>query len=131
MTKKREHIGLEKRSPSATCGNYAEDFIEDLHLPALPDAIPERLEDALRARVEALLYHLRSAKKEGYIPVLEVRLVREAQRAVLTAYELGLHDREVLYATFRRLVLDLGYVPADVGFCKDRSREIFSDPSNT
>jgi len=81
--------------------------------------------------VEALFYQLRSAKKEDYIRVLEVRLVRVAQRAVLTAYELGLNDREVLYATFRRLVLDLDYVPVDVGFCKDPSRETFSDPTNT
>jgi hypothetical protein len=46
------------------------------------------------------------------------RLVRDAYRAVLTAYELGLPDCETHYASFRQLVEELGYERVDVGFRK-------------
>ncbi len=111
----------ERRSPNATLSNYSDDFIEGLAIPALPDSIPQRLEEAIRARVNAMLFRLREAKTERYVKVLEVRLVREAFRAVLTAYELGLADSEVLYATFRHLVEDLGFESTDVGFVKRTS----------
>jgi hypothetical protein len=118
MTRKHDHTEpRERRSPTATLTN-TDDFIADLDLPALPDGIPQRLEEALRARVNALLFQLREAKKEQWVKVLEVRLVREAFRAVLTAHELRVADSEVYYATFRHLVDELGYDSADVGFTK-------------
>ncbi|HEY3355714.1 MAG TPA: hypothetical protein VGQ83_20855 [Polyangia bacterium] len=123
MTKRDRPESRERRSPTATLGNYADDFIAGLDLPQLPEAIPQRLDEAVHARVNALLFQLREAKKEQWIKVLEVRLVRDAHRAVLTAYELGLGDAEVLYATFRRLVEDLGYESTDVGFTKRPSPE--------
>jgi hypothetical protein len=119
MTKKHDRSEpRERRSPTATLSNYSDDFIADLDIPKLPDGIPQRLEEALRARVNALLFQLREAKKEQWVKVLEVRLVREAFRAVLTAHELALADSEVLYATFRHLVEDLGYESTDVGFVR-------------
>ena len=119
MGKKRDRPEpRERRSPLARVVNVSEDFIRDLDIPALPENIPQRLEEAIRARVNALFFHLREAAKERYVKVLEVRLVREAFRAVLTAHELRLADSEVLYATFRRLVDELGYDSADVGFMK-------------
>ena len=108
----------ERRSPSATLSHATDDFIQELGVPALPEGIPQRLEDAIRARVNALLFHLREAKREQYVKVIEVRLIREALGAVLTACELKLPDGQVLYATFRQLVRDLGYDRADVGFLK-------------
>ena len=118
MTKHHDHAEpRERRSPDATLTNTNE-FIADLNLPQLPDGIPQRLEEALRARVNALLFQLREAKREQWVKVLEVRLVREAFRAVLTAHELAIADNEVLYATFRRLVDELGYDATDVGFAK-------------
>lgn len=119
MTKKRDRAeSRERRSPTETGSSYSDDFIQELGIPGLPEGIPQRLEEAIHARVNALLYQLREARKERYVKVLEVRLVREAFRAVLTAYELKLADAEVLYATFRRQVQELGYEPTDVGFVK-------------
>ena len=121
MTKKRgETEPRERWSPIATVSNYADDFLAQLNIPGLPDGIPQRLEEALRARINAFLYHLREAKKEHYIRVLEIRLVREALSAVLTAYELGLSDAPVLYASFRHAVQDLGYESVDAGWVKRR-----------
>jgi len=108
----------ERRSPDATVANVSDDFMKGLGIPDLPEGIPQRLEDALRVRINALFYQLREAKRERYIRVLEVRLAREAHRAVLTAHELHLRDADVLYATFRRLVQDLGYKSTDVGFTR-------------
>jgi hypothetical protein len=119
MTKKHDRSEpRERRSPTATASNFTDDFIADLDIPGLPEAIPQRLEEALRTRVNALLFQLREAKQKQWVKVLEVRLVREAYHAVLAAYELGLADSEVLYATFRHLVEDLGYDSTDVGFVK-------------
>jgi phosphoglycolate phosphatase-like HAD superfamily hydrolase len=124
MTRRRErNEPRERRSPTATVANYSDDFIVELDIPPLPEGIPQRLEEAIRARVTALLFRLREAKQEQYIKVLEVRLVREAYQAVLTAHELGIADSEVLYANFRHLVEDLDYEPADIGFVKKRPRE--------
>lgn len=118
MTRRHDsHEARERRSPDATLAN-TDDFIADLNLPGLPEGIPQRLEEALHARVNALLFQLREAKKEQWVKVLEVRLVREAFRAVVTAHELRIPDSEVLYATFRRLVDELGYESTDVGFVK-------------
>jgi len=118
MTRKHEHSEpRERRSPNATLTN-TDEFIADLNLPPLPEGIPQRLEEGLRARVNALLFQLREAKREQWVKVLEVRLVREAFRAVLTAHELAIADCDVLYATFRRLVDELGYEPTDVGFVR-------------
>lgn len=108
----------ERRSPTETVGNYTDDFMEDLGLPRLPGKIPQRLEEALRARIKAILYRLREAKAERYVKTIEIRLVREALSSVLTAHELGLSDSEALYADFRRLVEDLGYESTQVGFAK-------------
>lgn len=118
MSNKRDREPRERRSPDATVANVSDDFIEGLNIPELPEGIPSRLEDALRTRISSLLFHLREAKRERYVKVLEVRLVREAHRAVLTAHELHLHDADVLYATFRSLVQDLGYKSTDAGFTR-------------
>lgn len=123
MSRRRERTTpRERRSPTATVANYTDDFIADLNIPQLPEGIPARLEEALRARIEALFFQLKLARNEQYVRALEVRLVREAYHAVLAGYELGIDDCEVLYATFRRLVEDLDYVAAEVGFSKRRSQ---------
>ncbi len=96
--------------------HVTDDLIAELGIPGLPESIPQRLEQAIQARVEAFLFHLREAAQKRYIRPLEVRLLRDAQRAVLTAIELGLHDGEIYYAKFRRLVEALGYEKTDVGF---------------
>ena len=106
----------EKLSPVATVSHVTDDLIAELGIPGLPESIPQRLEQAIQARVEAFLFHLREAAQKRYIRPLEVRLLRDAQRAVLTACELGLHDGEIYYAQFRRLVEALGYEKSDVGF---------------
>ncbi len=108
----------ERRSPIQTVSNYTDDFMEDLDLPTLPGKISQRLSDALHSRIKALLYQLREARTERYVQTIEIRLVREALGAVLTAHELGLSDSEALYAEFRRLVEALGYESTQVGFAK-------------
>lgn len=129
MSKKRDRPEpRERRSPSATVADLTDGFIADMNMPQLPDSIPQRLEDALRARVEALLFQLREARRERYVKALEVRLVREAYQAVLAAYELRIADAQVMYAMFRRLIEDLGYAPADVGFVKTSADTPASNP---
>lgn len=91
-------------------------WIAELNIPELPGHIPERLDEAIRARVEALLFRLREAKSAGYVRALETRLVRDAHRAVLTAVELDVADARVYYSQFRDLVADLGFERCDVGF---------------
>jgi len=102
--------------------HISEDFIRDLHIPPLPPQVPLRLERALRDRVEALLFRLKEANAKKYVEPLEIRLVRDAHRVVLTAYELGVPEAEVWYASFRGLVEELGYERVDVGFAKKRGR---------
>ncbi len=119
MSSKRErHEPRERRSPVETVDNYTDDFVRELGLPTLPGSIPQRLEEALRTRIKALLYRLREARTERYVKLIEIRLVREAMQAVLAAHELGLSDSEALYAEFRRRVEDLGYERTDVGFAR-------------
>jgi hypothetical protein len=119
MSKKTDTTApKQRRSPNQTYRNISEEFMQDLGIPDLPEQIPTRLEDALRARVQALLFHLREARREGYVKALEVRLVRDAHSAVLTAYELKMREAEEWYASFRQLVEDLGYERTDVGFTK-------------
>ena len=119
MGRKRDRSEPRERlSPTATLSNMTDDLIRELNIPELPDGIPQRLEEAIQARVNALLYHLRESKKQRYVKALEMRLVRDAFRAVLTAYELGVADAEVLYATFRHLLDELGYQSADIGFVR-------------
>jgi len=108
----------QRLSPTQTVSNASDGFVEDLNVPKLPDQIPARLADAIARRVNALLYRLREAEQERYVTALEVRLVRDAHRAVLTAYELGLADGEVFYASFRNLVEKLGYERTEVGYRK-------------
>lgn len=96
----------------------SEQFIQQMNIPGLPSQIPKRLEDAIIARVNSLLFHLKEAKRKKYVKMLEIRLVRDAHRAVLTAYELNLSEAETHYAKFRELVEELGYERADVGFIK-------------
>lgn len=110
----------QRMSPTHTVAHLSDDFIEEMRIPRLPEQIPERLADALRKRVQAFLFRLKAAKKEQYVPALEIRLVRDAHRAVLAAYELGLPEGEVFYAGFRRLVEDLDYERTDVGYTKIR-----------
>ncbi|MEW5852549.1 MAG: hypothetical protein AB2A00_27430 [Myxococcota bacterium] len=90
----------------------------DMNIPELPHQLPQRLVEAVVARVESLLFHLRQARTERYVRALEVRLVRDAHQAVLTAHELHLPDAEVSYAQFRKLVEELGYERTDIGFRK-------------
>jgi len=108
----------EKRSPVQTVAHLTDDFIAEMDIPDLPGQVPQRLEKAIHQRVEALLFRLKEAVPARYIHPLEVRLVREAQRAVLTACELNVRDCEVYYARFRALVEELGYDRADAGFVK-------------
>ncbi len=74
-----------RRSPTRTVADASDVFAEDLDIPDLPAKIPDRLSDAIRRRVEALLYQLDRAAHEQWLKPLEVRLVRDAHRAVLTA----------------------------------------------
>ena len=116
--KKDKSLPKERLSPTHTVANLNDDFMDQLNLPQLPDRIPARLEDALRKRVNSLLYHMRVATQERYVGAMELRLVRDAHRAVLTGYELGIHDSETYYATFRRLAEALGYERCEVGYRK-------------
>lgn len=125
MSRKRERSERERRSPTATVASATDDFIEELDIPELPSNIPNRLEEGIRSRVEALLFHLKEAKHEQFVHPLEIRLVRDAHRAVLAAVELGLKDGEVWYATFRALIKELGYRRSDIGFTK--AREVSDD----
>jgi hypothetical protein len=118
MGRKRSRDSKERRSPTDTVAHFTDDFIEELGIPALPDGIPQRLEDALKARIEAFLYHLREAKKTEYVRPIEMRLVRDAHRAVLTAYELKVPGAQVYYATFRKAVEELGYERCEAGYRK-------------
>jgi hypothetical protein len=116
MAKRRDKPTRERLSPTHTVAHLTDDLIEGLDIPKLPETIPDRLADAIRRRAQAYLFALKEAKQQQYVRVLEIRLVRDAHRAVLTAYELGLPEAEVFYAGFRRLVEDLGYERTDVGF---------------
>ena len=117
MTKKRDrHSSKPRHSPTSTLTHISDDFIEGLNIPKLPEKIPERLEEAIRKRVNAYLYYLKEARRDRYVPALEVRLLRDAHRAVLTAYELGLPDGEVFYASFRAIAEELGYERTEVGY---------------
>ena len=118
MAKKLESPVKHRLSPTQTVRNLSEDFVQSLDIPSLPTHLPQRLEEAINGRVDAWLYQLREAKKRRFVKAIEVRLVRDAHRAVLTAYELGLRNAETNYATFRELVEELGYERTDVGFAK-------------
>ena len=121
MGKKRErNPSRERLSPTRTVAHLTDDFMDDLGIPELPDRVPDRLASALRGRTEALLFHLERARTKSYAYPFEVRLVRDAHRMALTAFELGLPDAEVYDARFRRLVEDLGYQRTAVGFSKPR-----------
>ena len=119
MSRKRsEDEPRPRRSPTRTVADASDVFAETLDIPTLPDRVPDRLAAAIERRVEALLYQLDRAAHERWIMPLEVRIVRDAHRAVLTAYELGLTEGEVYYARFRDLVAALGYERTDIGFRK-------------
>jgi len=107
-----------KRSPIQTVAHLTDEFIDEMDIAALPPQIPGRLESAMRQRIEDLLFRVREAKAAQYVKPLEVRLVRDAHRAVLSACELKIRDAEVYYAEFRQIVEDLGYERVDVGFDK-------------
>lgn len=115
MSKKKDKPKL-RLSPTDTVAHLTDDLIAGLDIPRLPESIPERLADAIRRRAEAYLYALKEARQQRYVGALEIRLLRDAHRAVLTAYELGLPDGAVYYAQFRSLVEQLGYERAEVGF---------------
>ena len=125
MTRKRDRSNpsTPRLSPTNTVAHLTDDFIKAMNIPELPESIPERLAEAVRRRVQALLFCLQEAKRKRYVGALEVRLVRDAHRAVLTAYELGLAEGEVFYARFRDLVEALGYERTDIGFTKQESAE--------
>ena len=107
-----------RRSPTQTVAHLTDDFVEGLHIPELPGQVPARLRKALKERTAALLFRLDEAKKAQYHGPFEVRLVRDAHRAVLTSCELGLPEGEVDYARFRELAAELGYERTEVGFRK-------------
>jgi hypothetical protein len=98
--------------------NLTDDLIAEMHIPELPAQIPQRLEEAIVAKANSLLYHLREAKRHRYIQPLEVRLIRDTFRIVLTAYELNIPGSKVFYGEFKTLIADLGYERTDVGFIK-------------
>ena len=102
--------------PTDTVSHLTDELVGDLDIPGLPDSIPSRLTDAVGRRAEAYLYALKEATQQRYITALEVRLLRDAHRVVLTAYELGLPDGPVYYARFRALAEQLGYERTEVGF---------------
>jgi hypothetical protein len=116
MSKRKAKGAKPRLSPTNTVAHLTDDLIEGLDLPKLPEGIPVRLAAAIRRRAQAYLFALKEAKKEQYVRVLEIRLIRDAHRAVLTAYELGIQDAEVFYAEFRQLVEELGYERTDIGF---------------
>ncbi len=118
MTRRRKRSERERLSPNATVADLSDELLDRLGIPELNANVPERLAEGLAARVEALLFHLDEAKRKQYVRAVEIRLVREAYRAVLTAYELDLADSEVWYARFRQLVEELGYLRTEVGFSK-------------
>jgi hypothetical protein len=119
VTRRRDDTEPRARlSPTATVDHLTDDLMEAFAIPPLPDSVPQRLADAIQRRVAALLYCLREAKNRRYVGALEIRLVRDTFRAVLTAYELQLPDCEAHYATFRQLVEDLGYERVEAGFRK-------------
>ncbi len=119
MGRKRERSQTKERlSPTHTVANLTDDFMDDLNMPQLPERIPARLADALHKRVQAMLYHMRVATQERYVGAMELRLVRDAHRAVLTAYELGIKDSETYYAAFRRQAEEMGYERCEVGYRK-------------
>jgi hypothetical protein len=119
MGKKRDRTEPRLRlSPTNTVANLTDDLMASFNIPRLPDKVPSRLSEAVLKRANSLLFLIKEAKREQYVGALEIRLVRDAHRAVLTAYELGLQEAEVLYARFRSLVEDLGYTRTDVGFTK-------------
>lgn len=124
MTRKRDRDpSVPRLSPTHTVAHLTDEFIDEMNIPELPESIPSRLEEAVRRRVQALLYCLQEAKRQRYVGALEVRLVRDAHRAVLTAYELGLAEGEIFYARFRDLVEDLGYERTDIGFTRREPAE--------
>jgi hypothetical protein len=99
-----------------TVAQLTDELIAALNIPSLPEGVPQRLEEALRARIDACLFHLRERRHDRLIPALEIRLVREAHSAVLTACELGLRDGKVYFATLRKLLEEMGYERTEVGF---------------
>lgn len=107
-----------RRSPTQTVAHLTDDFVDGLHIPELPSQVPQRLRKAIKERSSALLFRLEEARTAKYHGPFEVRLVRDAHRAVLTACELGLPEGEVDYARFRELVAVLGYERTEVGFRK-------------
>ncbi len=120
MASKRRGGSKPRFSPNETVMHLTDDFARDLEVPTLPDQIPARLADALRRRVQAYLFYLREARRERYVPAMEIRLIRDAQRAVLTAFELNLSEKEVFYAEFRQSLEALGYQRCEAGYRKIR-----------
>lgn len=122
MGKKRERSQPKARlSPTKTFENLTDDFMAQLDIPKLPDRIPDRLATALRNRIQGFLFCLRESRSDRFVEALEIRIMRDAHRAVLTAYELKLADSEVHYAAFRQLADELGYERTDVGLRKRRT----------
>jgi hypothetical protein len=117
MSRKNEFKDKKRASPTATVAHLTEDFMASLKIPPLPD-VPDRLAEAVTARVQLFLFHLREAKHQGHIKPFEVRLIRDALGAVLTAFELHVREAPEFYAEFHELVLALGYVRTDIGFMK-------------
>jgi hypothetical protein len=118
MSNKRPRTERQHRSPTETLANVTDELMASFNVPAIAGNIPQRLQDDLTARVEALLFALREAKQRQHVRALEIRLVRDTMQAVLAANELELKDAEVWYAEFRRLVEELGFQRTEVGFTK-------------
>ncbi len=117
MSRRRERPNPRERlSPTETVMHLTDDIIDSLDIPTLPGNLPDRLVTTLQRRIKALFYYLEASRNNRYAGALELRLVRDAHRAVLTAYELGLDDAEQQYAAFKNLVVELGYERTDVGY---------------
>ena len=120
MAKRTRSEPRARVSPVQTMAHITDDFVEDLGIPPLPGKLPDRLAHAIEARVESLLFHLKDARSKQYARPFELRLVRDAHRIVLTAYELGMSESEAWYARFKELAEELGYERTDVGYRKVR-----------
>jgi len=116
--RRRDNKPKARLSPTKSVAFLTDDFMDDLDIPELPDQIPRRLEEAIVTRMKALFYHLKEAKKSKYSRPFEIRLVRDAHRIVLTAYELDIAYSQIYYAEFKELVEALGYERTDAGYKK-------------
>ncbi|MBU0461661.1 MAG: hypothetical protein KJ574_03675 [Nanoarchaeota archaeon] len=103
--------------PNATLDNITDNYIDSLDLPQLPK-IPDRLEDAVKKRGEACLYHLRHAVRQRMPRPYELRMAVCVRDVISTANELGMSEAKKWNGEFRQIMKDLGYERIDLGYRK-------------